>query len=263
MKKPRFRIYITSDLKLNSPVILPDENVHYNQVHYLKNVMRANEGEILRLFNGKDGEWLGEIKNLTKKACIIELLEQSKPQENEPDLWLLFAPIKKTKIDMIAEKATELGVSCLQPVITQNTSHNKVKMDKFIAHTIEASEQCERLSVPIVHPPETLKDVVESWDNNRTLYFMDESGEGNSAIDVFSKDKTKNETTSPKAAILTGPEGGFSIEEFDFLKSLPFAKAVGLGPRILKAETAVCAALSCWQACCGDWQRQPAFKAEN
>jgi 16S rRNA (uracil1498-N3)-methyltransferase len=257
MKKPRFRLYVTHDLNADTKISLPDKNVHYNQVHYLRNVMRAYEGENALIFNGKDGEWLARIDEIGKKTCSLTLLEQTRPQEDVPDLWLLFAPIKRAKIDIIVEKATELGASVLQPVITQNTYVSKVNIERLAANITEATEQCERLTVPTINSAVSLQDILKEWNEDRTLFFMDESGGGKTAIEVF------NDNKNPKAAILTGPEGGFSAAEFELLRSLPFAKGVGLGPRILKAETAVCAAMSCWQAVCGDWQKQPSFKAEN
>lgn len=257
MKKPRFRLYTSYDLKAGTNIFLPDNNVHYNQVHYLRNVMRAYEGEHALLFNGKDGEWLARIDEIGKKTCTLTLIEQTRTQESEPDLWLLFAPIKRAKIDIIVEKATELGVSILQPVITQNTYVSNVNTERLAANITEATEQCERLTVPIINHAGSLQEALKEWDEERVLFFMDESGGGSSAIEVF------NNNQNPKAAILTGPEGGFSNAEFELLRSKPFAKGVGLGPRILKAETAVCAAMSCWQAICGDWKNPPSFKAEN
>lgn len=257
MKKPRFRLYTTYDLKPDAKIFLPDNNVHYNQVHYLRNVMRAYEGEYALLFNGKDGEWLARIDEINKKTCSLKLVEQTKLQEAEPDLWLLFAPVKRAKIDIIVEKATELGASILQPVITQNTYVSKVNIERLAANITEATEQCERLTIPIINSALSLQEAFKEWDEERTLFFMDESGGGNTAIEVF------NDNKSSKAAILTGPEGGFSSAEFELLRSFPFAKGVNLGPRILKAETAVCAAMSCWQAVCGDWEKPPSFKAEN
>jgi len=223
-----------------------------DRAHYLRNVLRLEACAAVALFNGRDGEWAGRIDTLGKRGAEIVLERQTRPQAPEPDLWLVFAPIKKARIDFIAEKATELGVSALVPVFTQHTAMTRVNVERLRANAMEAAEQTERLSVPEVREPVTLDALLKEWPIERRLLLADEAGGGAPIAQALSG-LDENAKRSPWA-ILIGPEGGFDRAELDQLRKLPFVISVGLGPRILRADTAALAALACWQALLGDWQ---------
>lgn len=222
-----------------------------DQSHYVANVMRAKPGEDVLLFNGRDGEWRGRFDAVTKSGVIVAVEDQTRPQAPEPDLWLLAAPIKKDNVDLVAEKAAELGASALWPVFTRRTVMSRVNTERLAAHMIEAAEQCERLTVPVVMEPTQLDKALAGWDAARPLIFLDESGGGAPLVQVLA------ELPAGPLAVLVGPEGGFAPEERALLARLPVACPVGLGPRILRAETAAIAALAVVQAVRGDWNRAP------
>lgn len=227
--------------------------------HYLINVMRRGEGDGVRLFNGRDGEWQAVVASAHKKSAVLECRTQNRPQMTVPDLWLLFAPVKRQKNELIVEKATELGVADIRPVVTARTQSERLRLDRFEAIAKEAAEQTERLDLPLIHEAARLDAVLDGWDDDRTLIYCDEAGDdgdrpwggengrGAPMLDVL------REAADGPAAILIGPEGGFSTEERGRLRGLPFVRAVTLGPRILRAETAAIAALTLWQAGRGDW----------
>ncbi len=217
------------------------------QAHYLRDVMRMAPGGAVRLFNGRDGAWLAEISALGKGKGAVRCAERIAPQRPEPDVWLLFAPLKSARQDMLVEKAVELGVSVLQPVLTERTQTRRVNPERLAAQVVEAAEQCERLTLPEVRPLADLFDLLAAWPAGRTLFHGDETGGGTPALAAFS--------APPGAggdALLVGPEGGFSPRELDVLRAASFSLGVGFGPRILRAETAALAALSLWQATRGD-----------
>ena len=216
--------------------------------HYLNTVMRCAVGESIKCFNAADGEFWAEIKEIDKKRTVIEIKEQQRLPVAEPDIWLIFAPLKKDKTDFVIEKAVELGVAKIIPVMTARTNNARIKIERFESQATEAAEQCGRLSVPDIEKQITLKELIKKWDVSRTLFFMDERRQGVPAVEVF-----KN--SSQKVALLIGPEGGFDEEEKNLLDKYSFVKNVSLGPRILRAETAATAALSVWQAVAGDWRK--------
>jgi len=222
------------------------------QAHYLRDVMRLSPGAQVRLFNGRDGGWLAEIDTLGKNAASARATACLTPQRAEPDVWLLFAPIKGPRQDMLVEKAVELGASALQPVLTARGQVRRVNAERLAAQAAEAAEQCERLSVPEVKPLSDLPAVLAAWPTGRTLFYADETGKGTPAFSAFSA-----LGEGGPAAILVGPEGGFSPAELDLLAAASFSKGVGLGPRILRAETAAIASLSLWQAAAGDGALPP------
>lgn len=249
--RPPYRLYVDAPLAAGA-VVEPAEG----QVHYLGTVMRAKAGEGVALFNGRDGEWASEIVEITKKRAALRVIEQMRPQEAESDadLWLVFAPVKKQGTDMIVEKATELGVSMIWPVLTRFTNAARVNVERLRANATEAAEQCERLSVPGVREPAKLERLLDEWDRGRTLFVLDETGGGAPVTDVLST------CGSGPSAFLVGPEGGFAKSELDLLRRSSFVTHINLGPRILRAETAAVAGLTCWQALCGDWRARPAFR---
>ncbi len=239
----KIRIFHSGDLIIGTELPLNEENSHY-----LSNVMRLQIGDNVSVFNGVDGEFLCRIKNSSKKQVIAEVLKQTQPFKDVPDIWLLFAPVKKDKTDFIIEKAVELGVKKILPIITARTIVEKVKIERYQAQAKEAAEQCRRLEIPDILPEQKLEKLLSNWPQERRLFFMDESLQGKNVAQVFAEEKGK------PSAILVGPEGGFTTEEMQNLRQHPSVCSVSLGPRILRAETAVAAALSVWQAIDGDWK---------
>lgn len=238
-----FRLYTKEELIPQKTLTLGEE-----QTHYLKNVVKYNVGETLHCFDNRNGEFLCQITEIGKKSTILNVIEKTKDYTASPDIWLIFAPLKKDKTDFVIEKATELGCRRIIPVLTKYTITGNIKTERYIAQSIEAAEQCRRTDLPEISTPKKLEDLLFEWDNSRPLYFMDETLQSRPFIEILLTE------TSKKAALLIGPEGGFSPEELNLLRRLPFAKGATLGPRILRAETAVAAALSCWQAIIGDWR---------
>lgn len=237
--RPRTRLFVEHTLKDGAVILLQQK-----QMHYLIHVMRLNVADCIYVFNGQDGEWLAEITAVRKRDTELRLISQSRMQKSVPDIWLLFAPIKQGSIDFLAQKATELGVSRLLPVITERTNVTRVNMERLRANAIEAAEQSERLCIPKIDEPKKFLSLLGNWDQNRPLLFCDETGKGKSMDSAL-----KN---APHA-ILIGPEGGFSDAEIETLRRLPYVISASLGPRILRADTAALAALACWQMVWGDW----------
>jgi 16S rRNA (uracil1498-N3)-methyltransferase len=212
--------------------------------NYLANVMRLKPGDPVRLFDDRTGEWLAEVRDATRRAITLALVGPLRAREAVPDLWLLFAPIKKGRIDWLIEKATELGVARLQPVITQRTIVDRLNLDRLRAHMIEAAEQCDRTALPELAEPVKLGSALADWSADRALLFADETG--GAAL---------REVVAPgPAAILIGPEGGFTPDERALIRGTAGAVGVGLGPRILRADTAAAAAIAAWMTIAGDWR---------
>lgn len=218
------------------------------QSHYLQHVLRIKPGEVVRLFNGHDGEWKANVTSLSKKSVTLTVEEQTRPQQSEPDLWLCAAPIKKAHFDYMIEKATELGVAVIQPILTARTQIREVNVERCRAIAIEAAEQSERLTIPEIRKPVTLSELTSNWSSTHRLIVCAEWGEATPI------GKALSAAPSPQTAILTGPEGGLAAEELEKLRALSESLFVRLGPRILRADTAAIAALTCWQAQSGDWQ---------
>lgn len=237
------RLYHNATLAAGGGVALDAD-----QVHYLKHVLRLAPGARITLFNGSDGEWWAEIESLGRREGSARLLELRRAPRPEPDLWLVFAPLKRARIDYLVEKATELGVGALQPVITERTMVERVNLDRLRAHAREAAEQTERLSLPLIHEPQPLAAVLADWPADRPLLLCDETG---AAPPIGA---ALPQRQPGPWAVLIGPEGGFSDSELDALRELPFVCAVGLGPRVLRADTAAIAALAVLQAFLGDWR---------
>lgn len=241
----------TAKTRLYIPAALPGSGtieLDKAQTHYLANVMRVKEGTFIHLFNGKDGEWQATVANVSRKSVTLIVQEKVRDQLAEPDVWLCFAPIKKARIDFIAQKATELGVSRLQPILTARTNAERVKLERMESNAIEAAEQCERLNIPEVSAPVKFKELMANWPSDRHILFCDEMRDGETAIAHLSQ----AEKGAPWA-IFIGPEGGFDDTERTALKAQPLCHAVSLGPRVLRADTAAMAAISLWQATLGDW----------
>lgn len=235
------RLYTTADLGSDAHVALSE-----TQSHYAVNVMRLKAGDRLTVFNGRDGEWSAHIQTASKKGCVIALATQTRAQTPEPDVWLAFAPLKKTRTDLIIEKSTELGAAVLWPVFTQHTNAERINLERLQLTAIEAAEQCERLSVPMVRAPVSFKEFMAQWPAERRLFVLDETGGGAPLVKALAP------FASQPCGFLVGPEGGFAQSELDGLAQLPFVTRVGLGPRILRAETAALAALAGWQLWAGN-----------
>lgn len=216
------------------------------QAHYLTQVMRLKPGDPVKLFDGTSGEWLAVVCDAGRKAVTVELTEQLRATETVPDLWLCAAPLKKGRIDWVAEKACELGVARLVPVVTARTIVDRLNGERLHAHMVEAAEQCGRTTVPELAEPVKLVALLRDWPAGRVLFFADETGGAPAAAAMAAR--------PGPAAILIGPEGGFTSEERDAIRGVFQATGIGLGPRILRADTAAAAAVSLWMASAGDWR---------
>ena len=221
------------------------------QAHYLRSVLRLGADAAVAAFNETDGEWLCRVAEIGKGGARLTVERQLRPAEpeREPDLWLVFAPIKRARLDWMVEKATELGVSALLPIWTARTQVGRVNLERLRAHAIEAAEQSERLSVPELRAPQPLERILAAWPAGRRLLICDESGAGAPINEVAA-----NLPPGPMA-LLVGPEGGFDETELDAVGELSFVSRIGLGPRVLRAETATLAAVAVFQAIAGDWRR--------
>lgn len=233
---PSIRLFVDDALEAEAAVQL-----ERGQSHYLVNVMRRDVGTRVLLFNGRDGEWLGEIAAADKKSAVVSVTSRTRPQHAEPDVWLLFAPLKKDRTDFLVEKATELGASRLVPVTTQHGQTARLNTDRLRATATEAAEQSRRLTVPEIAEPTSLEKTLGDWPDDRKLIFLDETGDGEPLAAAL------DEGQEP-LAFLIGPEGGFAPGELDGLRKLTFSVAADLGPRILRAETAAAAALAIRQS---------------
>jgi 16S rRNA (uracil1498-N3)-methyltransferase len=232
------RLFVRTPLEQEAVVELDS-----GQVNYLSNVMRLGEGDEALLFDGASGEWLARIAVTGKRHMVLAVVQSTAQQEAVPDLWLAFAPVKRSQTDWLVEKATELGIAKLLPVTTRRTIVERVKLERLQAIAIEAAEQCNRTTVPAIDEPQSLEAFLK-MHAGRTLYFADEGG-GAPAASAFKPGP---------ATILTGPEGGFTEEERALIRAEPDATAISLGPRILRAETAALAAVTTYMALAGDWR---------
>lgn len=248
----RRRLYVQVPLEKGEVV-----EVDKDQTHYLLHVMRYKVGDTVLLFNGKDGEWEAKIIELTKRKGVLFPELCVRKQEGGIDAVLCFAPVKQVPMQFIIQKATELGVSVLQPIKTQRTVVSRVNVDKLQLIAIHAAEQSERLDVPEVRDVVTLSRLFGGWDETLPLVLGDEAGGGKPMMEVLSMLK------EGKFAFMVGPEGGFSESEFEFLRSRPYVHPVGMGPRILRSDTAVITGLACCMTVLGDWDKAPRFNYEG
>lgn len=242
------RLYIPSSFSLGA-VIQTDPP----QAHYIASVMRRKTGDTLIVFNGVAGEWLAEIISVKRKTVCLQLKQQLRPQLSVPELWFVFAPLRNGKTEYLVEKATELGVSRLLPVLTRHTVVKTINLPRLETIAIEAAEQCERLDVPVMDALQPLERLLGDWDKDRTLIYGDESGAGKPAQELLSG------YLPGSYAVLIGPEGGFAPAELEILQQLPLTAAMCMGPRILRADTAAVAALALVQSHLGDWAEKPHF----
>ena len=241
--KAKIRLYVNDKLEVHQEI-----KIQSKQLHYLTNVMRRKRDDILSIFNEVDGEFTGKIINDSKRNLTIKLLQKIKDPEKKVDIWVIFAPVKKSSTDLIIQKATELGASCLLPVITERTITRNINLKRMQEIVIEASEQCERITIPEIKPIQKLADVICSWNKNRKIFYGDETERNQKEEKCFNHQTLFN----PSGAILIGPEGGFAQNEISFLKSKEFVVPINLGPRILRSETAVISGLVFWHIMNGD-----------
>jgi len=240
---PKIRLFVAARLGPGADAELAAE-----QAHYLRNVMRCRAGDEVALFNAGDGEWRGRIESLGKGACRLRLTDRLRPARAEPGPWLVFAAVKRGPLDLMAEKACELGVAVLQPLITKRTVVERINLARLTTIATGAAEQCGRLSVPEVRAPVELGRLIAQWPPERPLIFCDEGGEAPPLASMATR------VEAPACAVLVGPEGGFDEAERTLLRRQAFVRPVRLGPRLLRAETAGIAALAALQALAGDWR---------
>jgi 16S rRNA (uracil1498-N3)-methyltransferase len=245
------RLYIEQSLAAGA-TIATDERA----LHYLRNVMRRSPGDPVVLFNGRDGEFEAQIASLDKRKGALEVTRLRRAQDSVPDLVLCFAPLKKDAIDFLVEKATELGVAAFQPVMTRRTAASRLNLERLRANAIEAAEQTERLTIPEVRAPISFDTLVSSWEPARHIILCAEAGPALPIADAL-KALTFDVSPPNTWAIFCGPEGGFHVSELDRLRTLPFVTPVGLGPRILRADTAALTALAVFQAILCDGRLRP------
>src|SRR3984885_1455971 len=220
-----------------------------SQAHYLGTVLRLRAGERVLVFNGRDGEWSATLQQPQKRTAALLVEENVRSQAAPSDLHYLFAPIKAARLDYMVQKAVEMGVSLLQPVLTQHGQVARVSSERILANAIEAAEQCGLLSLPEIKPLLPLTDILTGWNPERRLVFCDEEAEVQSPLEALA------DLSCMPLALLIGPEGGFSAEERAFLLKRPNVVRLSLGPRILRADTAAVAALAVIQAAAGDWRK--------
>jgi len=235
---PKVRLYLDHALSAGQAVPLGE-----GEANYLFSVMRLGPGAAVALFNGRDGEWDSVVEEAGRRTGTLRVGARTRVQALPPDLWLLFAPLKKTRTDFVIEKAVEMGVARILPVLTGHTNAERVNVARLQAHAREAAEQCGALHLPEVAAPVRLMALLDGWDD-RPLWFCDEDLAG----------ARIHPPPAARGAVLIGPEGGFTDGERARLRAMPQAVPVALGPRILRAETAAVAALTLWQITCGDWR---------
>jgi 16S rRNA (uracil1498-N3)-methyltransferase len=236
------RLFVESPLAVAAPIACTKE-----QANYLLNVLRLRAGADILVFNGRDGEWRARLAEVGKRRCTLECLTPTRPQRDGPDVHYLFAPLKHARLDYMVQKATEMGVAHLQPVLTRRTIAARVNLERMRANAIEAAEQCGVLRVPSVGEPLKLDTLLAAWDPKRKLIFCDEAANVANPLTALAAVEAK------PLAVLIGPEGGFDVSERALLRQQPNALAISLGPRVMRADTAAVAALALVNAALGDW----------
>lgn len=238
------RLFVPDDLSEGQDIELSQA-----QAHYLANVLRMAVGAAVLVFNGRDGEWRAKLAGIRKRSATLRVEDRTRLQVSGPDIDYLFAPLKRSRLDYMVQKATEMGVARLRPVLTERTIAERVKAERMAANVIEAAEQCGVLRVPQVLEPQGLVQTIETWPAERRLIFCDEEATGDpmAALD---------RVEAGPLAVLIGPEGGFSQRERALLLSRPFVVSISLGPRVMRADTAAVAALALVNASIGDWRQR-------
>ena len=244
--KAKVRIYFPKKILLKQTVTITTK-----QLHYLINVMRKKKNDTVLIFNSIDGEYLAKISQIYKKYMVLIIEKKIRDVETEIDLWILFAPVKKTPTEYIIQKATELGASKIFPVITDRTNTKQINLKRMRNIVIEAAEQSERLTIPEIFDLRKLKDLIESWDKKRIILYGDETIRNQNEIKI----NFENIYSKSLGAILIGPEGGFSNDEIDYLRKKPFIEPIDLGSRILRSDTAVIAIIVLWHCLNGNMKK--------
>ncbi|MBD3731044.1 MAG: 16S rRNA (uracil(1498)-N(3))-methyltransferase, partial [Sphingomonadales bacterium] len=234
------RLFVPQALAPQAQIVLEG-----NQAHYLARVMRVAPGDIVILCDDTTGEWAAKVIAAGKRDVTLQTVELLRPREQVPDFTLCAALLKKDRFDLVLEKATELGVACIQPVITRRCVADKLNLERARHIVTEAAEQCARTALPQVLAPVKLDTLLAGWPAERALFFADENG-GERAAVAFAAQRAP-------AALLTGPEGGFDDAERRAIREIGAVKPITLGPRILRGETAAIAAIAVWMAVAGDW----------
>lgn len=242
---PPIRLFVDAEVTTGTTVTLDKE-----QAHYLGHVMRRSAGDRVEIFNGRTDSMVAEITEIGRKSASLQVMRTCNFFQQSPDIWFLFAPVKRTRLDFMAQKATELGARKIQPVDTEFCQVSRVNLDRLSANAIEAAEQTGRLDIPEIGPFASLSAVLADWPSDRHLLFCDEALAGDTG---FNPVQQLSATPLQKAGLLIGPEGGFSDAERQMIKQIPLLRPLSLGPRILRSDTAALAALSLFQAVCGDW----------
>ncbi|MDP3658837.1 16S rRNA (uracil(1498)-N(3))-methyltransferase [Phenylobacterium sp.] len=238
------RLFVQDPLSAGAALALGPE-----QSRYLSSVMRRGVGDQVALFNGRDGEWLATLAEVGKRAVKLEVLLLARPQASGPDLDLVVALVKRPRLEVIVEKAAELGAQRVRLALTDRTNADRANVGRLQAIAAEAAEQTGRLDVPQVCEPLRLDKLLDGWEAGRRLLFCDEAGDARPVLEAL-----RETADEDPWAILIGPEGGFSPSERERLRALPYATPASLGPRILRADTAAISALTLWQAARGDWR---------
>jgi 16S rRNA (uracil1498-N3)-methyltransferase len=244
------RLHISDPIDAERIITLSKE-----QAHYLSQVMRCKTGATIALFNENSGQWHADIQEISRKQVVLIAKTQTMPPKKEPDITLCFALVKQTPLINIIQKGTELGVATFQPIITERTNVKSINIDRLQRIATESAEQCCRLSIPKIQATQSLSQVLTNWSQAKPLILCDESGEAPPAMQVLD-----SLTPHTPLAIAIGPEGGFSESEFAILRKCPYAVPISMGPRILRADTAAIAALTCCQSKLGDWHEPPHFR---
>ncbi|WP_137156861.1 16S rRNA (uracil(1498)-N(3))-methyltransferase [Rhizobium sp. FKL33] len=237
------RLFLDAPISANTAIAANDE-----QVNYLANVLRLQDGAEILVFNGRDGEWKAQLAFPSRKKIQIIPVDITRPQPEQPDLHYLFAPLKVGRLDYLIQKSVEMGAGVIQPVMTQHVQGKITSLDRLKANAIEAAEQCGILAIPEVREPVKLTTLLETWPRDRRIIYCDEGADTNNPMSALQA------ITDKKLALLIGPEGGFSEEEQRNLRGLDFVTPIPLGPRILRADTAAVAAFAVIQAVIGDWR---------
>lgn len=224
-----------------------DFTIDGQQAHYLAKVMRVQSGDAVVLCDDKTGEWAARVVSAGKRDVLLDVVERLREREDVPDFELCAALLKKPNFDLVLEKATELGVRRIRPVVTRRCVADKLNAERARTIVVEAAEQCARTALPEIGEPEKLEAILRNWPEDRALFFADETG-GEPAVTVFA-------AHSGSAALLVGPEGGFEDAEREAIRALPQARAITLGPRILRGETASIGGVALWMAVSGDWNK--------
>ena len=249
-KPPRSRFFVDQPLDEGAEIRLADD-----QLHHARSVLRLQPGRPVRVFNSRDGEWLGQVGSLERRRGRIEVQHRLRPPAPPLDFWMCFGVAKRGAVELIVEKATELGVGRLVPAVTTYSDPGRMNLDRLGTIALGATEQCERLGPPTIDPPRPLEEILSNWPADRRLLVAVEAG----PAQPFSSGTS--DMAGMHAGALVGPEGGFAPSELDALEELPFVSRVSLGPRVLRVETAAIAIMVCWQAMAGDWNDRPPFRA--